>query len=107
MITILRYGINKLYGADTAHILLRKNVVDLINRCILTRLDRGEDTYIAWRITESGFHYLIVPEMQAVHYGSFGISKQIKQATGYNGLLCRIPLSCLMLNSVSRFLRIS
>ena len=34
LITILRYGINKLYGADTAHVLLRKNVVDLINPCI-------------------------------------------------------------------------
>jgi len=101
---ILRYGVNRLYGADSAHVLIRRNVINFIDPCFLIQLDRAEDTYIAWKIIEKGYFYLRISAMKAIHYGSYSLSKAMKRALGRNGLYYRIPYSVFVINNIFRFL---
>jgi len=65
---IIIHGIVKLYGADTANVLLRRDVVHFVKPAYLCQLECGEDAYIAWKIVEAGFLYIRVGKMQAIHY---------------------------------------
>jgi glycosyltransferase involved in cell wall biosynthesis len=65
---VIKHGLIKHYGADTAHVLLRKEVVRLINPTFLCQLECGEDTYIMWKIIEACSIYIKVSELQAIHY---------------------------------------
>jgi len=70
---VIKHGIVERYGADTAHVLLRRDVVRLINPAFLCQLECGEDAYIAWKIIEAGYIYVKVSELQAIHYSSLEV----------------------------------
>jgi len=54
---ILKYGIASSYGADTSHVLMRRDVINLVDPKFLCYLECGEDVYIAWKIVEAGYLY--------------------------------------------------
>ena len=51
---IIKHGFYRFAGADSGHVLFRKNVVKLLNYSIISVLEAGEDFYIAQRISEAG-----------------------------------------------------
>jgi glycosyltransferase involved in cell wall biosynthesis len=103
---IIIHGIVKLYGADTAHVLLRRDVLNLINPAFICSLDCGEDAYIAWKIVEAGFLYIKSQELQAIHYTNFKINldKILHRSSNYNGIFYAIPLKAYILSNFLRFL---
>ena len=103
---VIKHGIVKLHGADTAHVLLRKGVVRLINPTFLCRLECGEDAYIAWKITEAGYIYVKTSELQAIHYSTpeIVLSKALRRSFSYNGIFYGIPFHVYMISTAIRFL---
>ena len=103
---VIKNGIVKLYGADTAHVLLRKEVTRLINPTFLCRLECGEDAYIAWKIIEAGYIYVKTSELQAIHYSSpeIVLSKALRRSFGYNGIFYDIPFHVYASSTTIRFL---
>jgi len=103
---VIKHGIVKLYGADTAHVLLRKEVARLINPTFLCHLECGEDAYIAWKIIEAGYIYVKTSELQAIHYSTpeIVLSKALRRSFGYNGIFYGIPFHVYMISTTVRFL---
>jgi GT2 family glycosyltransferase len=103
---IIIHGIVKLYGADTAHVLLRRDVLNLINPAFICSLDCGEDAYIAWKIVEAGFLYIKSLELQAIHYTSskLNFNKILHRSFNYNGVFYAIQLKAYILSNFLRFL---
>lgn len=103
---VIIHGIVKLYGADTANVLLRRDVVNLIEPAYLCQLECGEDAYIAWKIIEVGFLYIKVGGMKAVHYVDPGLAltKTFKRSLGCNGIFYAIPFKAYMISCSLRFL---
>jgi glycosyltransferase involved in cell wall biosynthesis len=103
---VIKHGIVERYGADTAHVLLRKDVVRLINPAFLCELECGEDAYIAWKIIEAGYIYIRVGELRAIHYSSpeVVLSKALRRSFSFNGILYGIPFHVYMISTSIRFL---
>jgi hypothetical protein len=103
---VIKHGIVERYGADTAHVLLRRDVVRLINPAFLCQLECGEDAYIAWKIIEAGYIYVETSELQAIHYSSpeVVLSKALRRSFGYNGIFYGIPFHVYMISTAIRFL---
>jgi len=103
---VIKHGIVKLYGADTAHVLLRKGGCRLINPAFICRLECGEDAYIAWKITEAGYIYVKTSELQAIHYSTpeIVLSKALRRSFGYNGIFYGIPFHVYTISTAIRFL---
>jgi glycosyltransferase involved in cell wall biosynthesis len=103
---VIKHGIVKQYGADTAHVLLRRVVVRLVNPAFLCQLECGEDAYIAWKIVEAGYIYVKVSELQAIHHSNLeaNLSKVLHRSFGYNGFFYGIPLYVYMTSATFRFL---
>jgi hypothetical protein len=100
---ILKYGIIKHYCASTSNVLLKRNVIRLVNPAFLCGLESGEDLYIAWRIIESYHIYIRINKMQAVHYSSpeIVLSKSLRRSFGHNGIFYGIPLRIYDFNNNS------
>lgn len=94
---IIRDGFYKYIGASTTNVLLRRQVISLLNPAIMTQLRSGEDFYIAQQIVKHGYLYLRVPVMKAIHHGiEFslgGIIKYFKRAISESGIHLELPLS--------------
>jgi glycosyltransferase involved in cell wall biosynthesis len=103
---VIKHGIVEQYGADTAHVLLRRAVVRLVNPAFLCQLECGEDAYIAWKIVEAGYIYAKVSELQAIHHSNLeaNLSKVLHRSFGYNGIFYGIPLYVYMTSAMFRFL---
>jgi len=103
---VIKHGIVERYGADTAHVLLRRDVVRLINPAFLCQLECGEDAYIAWKIIEAGYIYVETSELQAIHYSSpeVVLLKALRRSFGYNGIFYGIPFHVYMISTAIRFL---
>jgi hypothetical protein len=103
---VIKHGIVKLYVASTSHVLLRKEVVHLINPAFLCRLECGKDAYIAWKIIEAGYIYVETSELQAIHYSSpeIVLLKALRRSFGYNGIFYGIPFHVYMISTAIRFL---
>jgi glycosyltransferase involved in cell wall biosynthesis len=103
---ILKYGIVNFYGADTSHVLMRREVVNLVNPKFLCYLECGEDAYIAWKIVEAGYLYIKISKLQAAHYSSpqTSLRKALHRSFSHNGLFYAIPYSAYAISSAIRFL---
>ncbi len=103
---VIKHGIVKYYGADTAHVLLRKDVVRLVNPTFLCQLECGEDAYIAWKIVEAGYIYIKVGELQAAHYSGreVTLAKALHRSFSYNGIFYGIPFHVYIISTTIRFL---
>jgi len=103
---ILKYGITSFYGADTSHVLMRRDVINLVDPKFLCYLECGEDAYIAWKIVEAGYLYIKTSELQAVHYSSpqTSLRKTLHRSFSYNGLFYAVPYSAYAISSAIRFL---
>ena len=93
--TLLLRGFYKWGGADSGHVIFHRSVIDLVNPCVLTQLHAGEDLYIAQTIVEKGFKYVRVPEMRAIHYGTYTVTKAVKRLTSANGLYLYLSLPAI------------
>jgi len=65
---LIKRGFYELYGAGTGHVLLRKDMVNLLDKHYLALLDSGEDMYIAQQIVKSGYYYVRDPRLRAIHH---------------------------------------
>ncbi|MEM5822640.1 MAG: glycosyltransferase family 2 protein [Ignisphaera sp.] len=84
---IIKYGFYKFAGADSGHVLLKKNVVKLLDQSIISVLEAGEDFYIAQRISEAGFWYIRTTKLKAIHHGTgLNLEKLLKRAFNIHGL---------------------
>jgi len=55
---VLTRGIVEPYWASTSSVILRRDVIDLVDPRFLYHLESGEDAYIAWKIIEHGYIYI-------------------------------------------------
>jgi len=103
---VIKHGIVERYGADSAHVLLRKEVVRLVDPTFLCQLECGEDAYIAWKIVEAGYIYIKVIGLQAIHHSNheIALSKALYRAFTYNGIFYGIPLNMYIVSAMLRFL---
>ncbi|MEM4004917.1 MAG: glycosyltransferase family 2 protein [Desulfurococcaceae archaeon] len=84
---IIKHGFYKFAGADSGHVLLRKNVVKLLDYSVISVLEAGEDFYIAQRISEAGFWYVRTAKLKAIHHGTgLNLEKLLKRAFNIHGL---------------------
>jgi GT2 family glycosyltransferase len=103
---ILKYGIMNFYSANTSHVLMRREVVNLVDPKFLCYLECGEDAYIAWKIVEAGYLYIKTSKLQATHYSSpqTSLRKALHRSFSHNGLFYAIPYSAYAISSAIRFL---
>jgi glycosyltransferase involved in cell wall biosynthesis len=103
---VIKHGIMGQYGASTAHVLLRRDVIRLVNSAFLCQLECGEDLYIAWKIVEAGYIYIKVGELQAVHYSGreVTLAKALHRSFSYNGIFYGIPFHAYIISTTIRFL---
>ncbi|MEM1510774.1 MAG: glycosyltransferase family A protein [Thermofilaceae archaeon] len=84
---IIKYGFYKFAGADSGHVLLRKDVAKLLDPRVISVLEAGEDFYIAQRISEAGFWYVRTTKLKAIHHGKgLNLEKLLKRAFNIHGL---------------------
>lgn len=103
---VIRFGFYIFSGADSGHVLLRSGVIRFLDPRVMSRLDCGEDFYIAHQIVKHGFYYIRVADMRAIHHRNrvtYEILKTFKRSMGGNGLLLEIPPHIMLGYSLVRF----
>ncbi len=105
---IVKYGFYRFSGADTGHVLLRRNVVSLLSPYIMKSLRSGEDFYIAQEITRAGYYYIRTDRLKAIHHraGKINISKLVERAFNAHGLALYIDLKTFTLYNLCRMLKV-